>query len=159
MRSIGRASERKSFVVRADRAGKVARSLIPFRRSSTDYAFIPPAPCAPLRIHSPSRLSLSWIIERASERARERARKREVVFSRVAIRRALHSVRKKHRQREAGGCSRGGRKEEKEEEEEEKEEKEDEVEVVGLRASPARVGAYIDHERVYDIREYIIRGL
>lgn len=29
--------------------------------------------------------------------------------------------------------------------------------VEGLRASPARVGAYIDHERVHDIREYIIR--
>lgn len=32
-------------------------------------------------------------------------------------------------------------------------------EEVDLRASPARVGAYIDHERVHDIREYIIRGL
>lgn len=41
----------------------------------------------------------------------------------------------------------------------EEEEEEDEEEVVGLRASPARVGAYIDHERVHDIREYIIRGL
>lgn len=50
-------------VDRADRARKVARSLIPFRRSSTDYAFIPPAPCPLQRIHSPSRLSLSWIIE------------------------------------------------------------------------------------------------
>jgi hypothetical protein len=39
---------------------------------------------------------------------------------------------------------------------EEKEEKEEEK---GLRASPARLGAYIDHERVHDIREYIIRGL
>lgn len=43
--------------------------------------------------------------------------------------------------------------------EEDEEEDEEEVMVVGLRASPARVGAYIDHERVYDIREYIIRGL
>lgn len=33
---------------------------------------------------------------------------------------------------------------------------EEEEEEVGLRASPARVGAYIDHERVHDIREYII---
>lgn len=63
----------------------------------------------------------------------------------------MHFARKKHRWRETGGCS--------EEEEEEVEEEEDEEEVVGLRASPACVGAYIDHERVYDIREYIIHGL
>lgn len=67
----------------------------------------------------------------------------------------MHFARKKHRWRETGGCS----EEEEEKEEEEVEEEEDEEEVVGLRASPARVGAYIDHERVYDIREYIIRGL
>lgn len=54
---------------------------------------------------------------------------------------------------------RGGRRRKREREEKEEDEKEDEEEVVGLRASPARVGAYIDHERVYDIREYIIRGL
>lgn len=119
------------------------------------HSFLP-APCALQRIHSPSRLSLSWIIEGEFEREggrEERERKREMRFSR-----ALRSgVRCTPREKSTGREERAAAPRRKEEEEEEEEDEDEEV--VGLRASPARVGAYIDHERVYDIREYIIRGL
>lgn len=80
---------------------------------------------------------------------RERERERDSMqFSRVA----MHSARKN-----TGGEERAVAPRRNKQDKEEKEEEEEET--VGLRASPARVGAYIDHERVHDILEYIIRGL
>lgn len=92
---------------------------------------------------------------------REKEREREERQTRCTSRASRTGVRCTPREKTPGEEKRAAapRREEKEEEEEEeqKDEKEEE-EMVGLRVSPVRVGAYIDHKRVHDIREYIIHG-
>jgi len=106
-----------------------------------------------------------WIDE-ARERERERegggGRGRDPRCSSRALRCTL---REKTRAEKSGRLLRGGtngrrrRRKRKRKRRRRRRRRRYEEETVGLRASPARVGAYIDHERVHDIREYIIRGL